>query len=281
MLKREHFPQVFGVATLALIFSAASVYPQVTTDSNASPAGSGSSAQTSPGSASSGGSGPTSATGQSGTSSSGASSAGGSSAASGASDKAAAGDKSAAGGLSKSDQNIMRQMAYANLAEIETGKLAQSNSKNEQVRTFAQQMIDDHTKAQEELQQLADAKGVKLPTEPDSKHKAAMKKLSSLSGDAFDKGYMKQGGVNDHRQTHKLLQNAQKKASDPDLQALAQKTLPTIEQHLKLAKETSAGKSGAAQASGSSGSTDTSGGSGGASGSGAPGGAGSKSDTGK
>lgn len=270
MLKREHFPQVFGVATLALIFSAASVYPQATTDSAASPAGSGSSAQTSPGSASSGGSGPTSATGQSGTSSSGASSA--------ASD---ASDKSAAGGLSKSDQNLMRQMAYANLAEIETGKLAQSNSKNEQVRAFAQQMIDDHTKAQDELQQLADAKGVKLPTEPDSKHKAAMKKLSSLSGEAFDKAYMKQGGVNDHRQTHKLLQNAQKKASDPDLQALAQKTLPTIEQHLKLARETSAGISGAARASGSSGSTDTSGGSGGASGSGAPGGAGSKSDTGK
>lgn len=267
MLKREHFPQVFGVATLALIFSAASVYPQATTDS---PAGAGSSAQTSPGSASSSG-GSSSATGQSGASSSGAPAAGGSSAASGASDKAAAGDKSAAtGGLSKNDQNMMRQMAYANIAEIEAGKLAQSKSKNEQVRTFAQQMIDDHTKAQGELQQLADSKGVKLPTEPDSKHKAAIKKLGSLSGAAFDKSYMKQGGINDHKQTHDLLQRVQNKASDAELKALAQKMTPTVEQHLKMAQETS--KSSASKASGASGGTDKPSGASGTDSSGASGG---------
>lgn len=255
MLKREHFPQVFGAATLALIFSAASVYPQATTDS---PAGAGSSAQTSPGSASSS-SGSSPATGQSGATS-GAPAAGGSSATSGASDKAASdkaatGDKSAAaGGLSKSDQNMMRQMAYANIAEIEAGKLAQSKSKNEQVRTFAQQMIDDHTKAQGELQQLADSKGVKLPTEPDSKHKAAMKKLGSLSGAAFDKSYMKQGGISDHKQTLDLLQRVQNKASDAELKALAQKMTPTVEQHLKMAQDTS--KSSAGKASGASGGSD-------------------------
>lgn len=266
MLKREHFPQVFGAATLALIFSAASVYPQATTDSGASPGGTSSSTKSSPGSASSGSS---SATGQSGASSS-APAAGGSSAASGASDKAgekaAAGDKSAAaGGLSKSDQNLMRQIAYANLAEIEAGKLAQSKSKNEQVRTFAQQMIDDHTKAQGELQQLADSKGVKLPTEPDSKHKNALKKMNTLSGAAFDKSYMKQGGVSDHQNTHNLLQSAEKKATDPELKALAQKMLPTVDQHLKMAQETSTAKSGAAKASGASGGSDASKGAGGSS----------------
>jgi putative membrane protein len=270
MLKREHFPQVFGAATLALIFSAASVYPQATTDSTASPAGAGSSAQTSPGSTSSS-SGSSSATEQSGASSSGAPAAGGSSAASGASDKAAAGDKSAAaGGLSKSDQNMMRQMAYANIAEIEAGKLAQSKSKNEQVRTFAQQMIDDHTKAQGELQQLADSKGVKLPTSPDSKHKAAMKKMGSLSGAAFDKSYMKQSGISDHKQTHDLLQRVQNKASDAELKALAQKMTPTVEQHLKMAQDTS--KSSASKASGASGGTDKPSGASGTDSSGASGG---------
>jgi putative membrane protein len=84
---------------------------------------------------------------------------------------------------------------------------------------------------------------VKLPTEPDAKHKAMAKMLSGLKGDAFDKRYLKQGGLNDHENTHKLLTRVQDKAKDADLKAYAAKTIAAVDQHLTLAQET-AGKHG-------------------------------------
>lgn len=178
----------------------------------------------------------------------------------------ASGAPSAGKALNKADQNMMREIAYANLAEIEAGKLAQSKAKNEQVRDFAQKMIDDHTKAQENLQQLAQAKGVTLPTQPDRKHQAALKKLEALEGEQFDKRYMAQGGVGDHRNTHRLLERTQKRATDPELQALATEMLPVINQHLALAqevRETTTGASGASGATGSGGTSGTPGATGG------------------
>jgi putative membrane protein len=147
------------------------------------------------------------------------------------------GASSAAGAVSKSDLNMMRDMAHSNIAEIETGKLAQSKSQNADVKKFAQQMIDDHTKAQAELQKVAESKGVQLPSEPDKKHQAMAKKMQGMSGEEFDRMYMKQGGVNDHQKTLKLLQKTQKDAKDSELKALAAKMTPTVEQHLQMAKQ--------------------------------------------
>ena len=147
------------------------------------------------------------------------------------------GASSAAGAVAKGDLKMMRDMAHSNISEIETGKLAQSKSQNAEVKKFAQQMIDDHTKAQAELQKLAESKGVNLPTEPDKKHQALAKKMQGMSGEEFDRMYMKEGGVNDHQKTLKLLQKVQKDAKDPDLKALAAKMTPTVEEHLKMAKQ--------------------------------------------
>lgn len=151
----------------------------------------------------------------------------------------AAGASDSGKSMSKADQNIARELAQANLAEIEAGQLALSQSKNDQVKTFAQKMIDDHTQAQKDLEQLAQAKGMSLPTEPDRKHKAAAKKLSALEGDKFDKQYMSQGGLKDHRDTHRMLERAQNRTSDPELKALVEKVTPIIGQHLTMAKDVS------------------------------------------
>jgi putative membrane protein len=145
--------------------------------------------------------------------------------------------------VASADQKMMRDIAHANISEIAAGKLALEKSQSDDVKSFAQKMIDDHTKAQQELQTLADSKGVKLPTEPDAKHKAMAKMMSALKGDAFDKRYLKQGGLNDHENTHKLLERVQAKAKDADLQAYAAKTISAVDQHLTLAEET-AGKHG-------------------------------------
>jgi putative membrane protein len=159
---------------------------------------------------------------------------------------AAAGQTAASGSgkLSKADQKIVMDMARANMAEIEAGKLALSKSQDEHVKSFAQQMIDDHTKALTDVQTVAQARGVTLPTEPDAKHKAMATKMEKLSGDAFNREYMKQAGVSDHKMVLGMLKKDQTRAKDPDVKGLAGKMLPTVEQHLKAAQSMPAGKSG-------------------------------------
>ena len=146
--------------------------------------------------------------------------------------------------LSKADSKGITDMAMVNMAEIEMGKLAQSKSQNAEVKTYAQQMIDDHTKALQEVQTVAQAKGVTLPTELDAKHKAMSAKLEKLTGDAFDREYMKVGGLASHKEAHKLLQKNQKSAKDPEVKGLATKMMPTVEQHLKAAQQMPTAKSG-------------------------------------
>jgi len=146
--------------------------------------------------------------------------------------------------LSASDEKILKDIAMADMAEVEGGKLAQSKSQNGDVKSFAQQMIDDHTSNLNDVKALAQARGVTLPTEPDAKHKAMAAKLEKMSGDAFDKAYMKQAGVQDHKAVHAKLVAASKKAKDPELKALVEKTEPVVAQHLKSAEQMPMAKSG-------------------------------------
>lgn len=146
--------------------------------------------------------------------------------------------------LNASDEKILKDMAMADMAEVEGGKMAQSKSQNGDVKSFAQQMIDDHTSNLNDVKALAQARGVTLPTEPDAKHKAMAAKLEKMSGDAFDKAYMKQAGVQDHKAVHAKLMAAAKKAKDPELKALVEKTAPVVAQHLKSAEQMPMAKSG-------------------------------------
>jgi predicted outer membrane protein len=146
--------------------------------------------------------------------------------------------------LNASDEKILKDMAMADMAEVEGGKMAQGKSQNGDVKSFAQQMIDDHTSNLNDVKALAQARGVTLPTEPDAKHKAMAAKLEKMSGDAFDKAYMKQAGVQDHKAVHAKLMAAAKKAKDPELKALVEKTAPVVAQHLKSAEQMPMAKSG-------------------------------------
>jgi putative membrane protein len=148
----------------------------------------------------------------------------------------ATGTATAAGALSKADQKIVMDMAVANMAEIEAGKMAVGKTQNADVKAFAQKMIDDHTKALGDVTTLAQSKGVTLPTELDAPHKAMAAKLDKLSGDAFDKAYMKDAGVSDHTKVHAKLKGFAAKAKDADVKALASKMMPTVEEHLTMAK---------------------------------------------
>jgi predicted outer membrane protein len=158
--------------------------------------------------------------------------------------QAAAGGAAMGAKLSASDEKAVKDMAMADMAEVETGKLALSKSQNSDVKAFAQQMVDDHGQALAKVQALAQARGVTLPTELDAKHKAMSAKLEKMSGDAFDKAYMANAGVKDHKAVLAKLKSDAKKIKDPDVKALADQHTPVVEQHLKSAEQMHMTKSG-------------------------------------
>ena len=143
--------------------------------------------------------------------------------------------------VAATDKDLMRKLAFANLSEIATANLALTKTSNATVKTFAQHMIDDHTKASEELKALAQRKNVALPTAPDPQHAAASKKMALMSGNAFDQIYLHEAGVVDHRSTLQLLQNIGAHAKDTDLKALAQKLTPSVVAHLDMVQKETMG----------------------------------------
>jgi predicted outer membrane protein len=157
---------------------------------------------------------------------------------------AAAGAAATGAKLSSGDAGILKDMAMADMAEVEGGKLAQSKGQSAEVKAFGQQMIDDHTANLNEVKTLAQARNVTLPAEPDAKHKAMAAKLEKMSGADFDKAYMKQAGVQDHKTVHSKLMAASKKAKDAEVKALVEKTEPVVAQHLKSAQQMPAAKGG-------------------------------------
>lgn len=160
--------------------------------------------------------------------------------------------------LASADRKAITDMAMSNMAEVEMGKLAQSKSQNAEVKAFAQKMVDDHGKALTEVQTLAQSKSVTLPTELDAKHKAMSAKLEKLSGDAFDKAYVKQGGVGAHKETLAKLQKASKGAKDADVKGQVDKTIPVVQEHLKHAEQLAQGKSSSTGSTGAAGHTGSS-----------------------
>jgi putative membrane protein len=141
--------------------------------------------------------------------------------------------------LNDRDTTMFKQIAESHLAEISAGKLAEEKASSNEVKSFAKKMVDDHTKALDDLKQLAQSKGVTLPTEANSQHMAAEKRLRALSGAKFDQQYMQQAGDRAHKDTHRLLQRAASRAEDTDLKNYASKAAGTVETHQQMAKETS------------------------------------------
>jgi putative membrane protein len=140
-------------------------------------------------------------------------------------------------GKPMSDQTFVMDVAKGGTAEVELGKLAQDKAASPEVKNFAKRMVDDHTKANDELQTLAKNKNISLPTDLDAKDKALRDRLSKLSGAAFDRAYMN-AMVSDHRKVVAEFKRESTAGKDPEVKAFASKTLPTIEEHLKLAQDT-------------------------------------------
>lgn len=137
-----------------------------------------------------------------------------------------------------SADDFVKKAGEAGAAEVAMGKLGASKATSADVKAFAQRMVKDHTKANQELMAAAKTKGLKVPAEPGLMHKGMKEKFERQSADKdFDHDFMQQM-VRDHEATVELFRTASgDKTLDPDLRALAKKTLPTLEEHLADAKK--------------------------------------------
>jgi putative membrane protein len=134
-----------------------------------------------------------------------------------------------------SDQSFLKEAVAGGLAEVELGQLAAEKASNPEVKKFAERMVTDHGKANDQLKEIAAQKGINLPTEPSAKHKATKERLSKLSGDEFDKAYMSDM-LSDHKKDVAAFRKESTEGEDPVLKQFATKTLPTLEDHLKEAE---------------------------------------------
>jgi putative membrane protein len=145
----------------------------------------------------------------------------------------------AASTLGPDDTTFVNKAAQGGMAEVSLGQMASSKATNPDVKAFGDRMVSDHSKANDELKQLAQSKGVTVPADVDQESKNTADKLSKASGKEFDKAYM-DDMVKDHEKDVKEFEKQSKDAKDPDLKAWVTKTLPTLQDHLKMAKETKA-----------------------------------------
>jgi putative membrane protein len=130
------------------------------------------------------------------------------------------------------DLPFYRNAAEGGMAEVAMGSLAQQKAHSPSLKEFGAQMVKDHSAANEKLKALAQSKNITLPANPSVEEMAAKAKLQVLSGDAFDKSYIK-GMIKDHEEDIAEFKKEATSGQDPDARAFASATLPTLQAHLK------------------------------------------------
>ena len=137
--------------------------------------------------------------------------------------------------VGKDDHDFLLKVAQENTAEIEAARLAQEKASSSEVKEFARKLEQDHQKTSEQLKVLAQQKNVELPSDM-GKHAQAVEKIRGLSGDKFDKEFMKMQ-VNHHKKDVGAFQKQTERSMDSDVKAFASTTLPTLQQHLQEAQQ--------------------------------------------
>ncbi len=136
--------------------------------------------------------------------------------------------------LSDQDRKFMDTAAQGGMAEVQLGKLAMQKGQSQDVKSFGRRMVDDHTKANQELEQIAQRKGVTLPSSPSRDDQREIDRLSRLSGSEFDRAYL-DAMVKDHDTDVAEFKRAAEQSEDADVKRFATKTLPVLETHDDLA----------------------------------------------
>ena len=136
----------------------------------------------------------------------------------------------------QTDKKFVDSAALGGMTEVKLGQISASNGQAQAVKDFGKHMVDDHSKANDELAGIAKTKGLTPPTALDAEHQKVVDKFSGLKGVEFDSAYWKQM-LDDHKKTIALFQSEASSGKDPEVKAFALKTLPTLKMHLQMVQD--------------------------------------------
>jgi putative membrane protein len=134
------------------------------------------------------------------------------------------------------DKMFVKKALQGGMAEVQLGQLTLQKSNNDQVKQFAQKMIDDHTKLGDEMKPVAQQLGVSMPDGPSKKDKATMAKLQALSGPAYDQAYIKDM-IKDHKHDLSDFQTEASSGQDQTVKDAANQGSKVIAQHLQMIQQ--------------------------------------------
>ncbi len=143
-------------------------------------------------------------------------------------------DPPQAAGVSAEGRQFLATAAQYGTVEIQAARLAAEKARSTHVREFAKTMVENHSRVNDSLVQLAETKGVQIPTTPGSEGEDLLKKLRDLDGAQFDRVYAEKM-LDTHQQAVRLFEQAAQASQDEDVRAFARTQLPTLRDHLRLA----------------------------------------------
>jgi putative membrane protein len=145
-------------------------------------------------------------------------------------------DRNSANTKSSADENFAKKAAQGGMAEVKLGQLAEQKGSSPEVKNFGRRMVQDHSKANNELKDVTSKENIPLPNEMDKSDQATYDRLSKLSGDAFDRAYARDM-VKDHSKDVSEFQKEAKNGKDESIKNFAAQTLPTLQNHLDQARQ--------------------------------------------
>jgi putative membrane protein len=150
--------------------------------------------------------------------------------------RAAAGQKPVVTDKIPTDQEFLAKALEGNILEVQLGEKARDKTSNDRVKKFAQRMIDDHSKARQELMDIAKDMKIGIVAGLSKEHRDLLLRLTKADGADFDRAYMNHM-VEDHEKDVAEFESYAKNGKNDRLRQFARKTLPTLREHLKMARD--------------------------------------------
>ncbi len=139
--------------------------------------------------------------------------------------------------VARGDRKFIEEAAGSGMFEVQAAKLASTKASDPEVKKYAEMLVDQHTKANEELMQIAKAKSVEPPATPPRAMRKQVEDLGKKQGPEFDREFVQKVGIQAHEKDIKKFQEAGKDVKDPELKAFVTKTMPALQEHLAQAKQ--------------------------------------------
>lgn len=139
--------------------------------------------------------------------------------------------------LSSADQALMMEVAKGGMMQLEVSRVAVQKASSEEVRQLAQAEVEEQTGLSAKLQEIAQAKGITLPSTPDAETQRMVTEMQGMTGMSFDRRYVTESGVKNHEKLDAVMSRVKASASDSNLKAVANAAHPLVKTHLKVSRE--------------------------------------------